>query len=299
MELREERRSGIDFLEAVTALLRRNRLAHPTAGLFDAGEVQWWWGQRARITDSWEQLVWLDESGLPAAAVIATEFGSGTQLDPLVLPDAPPDRIVHIMDRGLAHVRALGVETVMLEVDPANVVLLSALVGRGFTVEPGGGLVECWMDADARPAVSPLAEGYRLSDRVESTDRPHHMRNPARGHEGTGDRLRQTSLYRPDLDLVVYDRDDAVAAYGLFWFDPETASGVVEPMRTEDEHQQRGLARHVLTSGVARLARAGAERIKIGFQPDNAASRHLYTSAGFVPSRHNDMCSGPTAAVTA
>lgn len=38
-------------------------------------------------------------------------------------------------------------------------------------------------------------------------------------------------------------------------------------MRTEDDHQRRGLARHVLTTGIGRLAESGAERIKICFEP--------------------------------
>jgi RimJ/RimL family protein N-acetyltransferase len=97
------------------------------------------------------------------------------------------------------------------------------------------------------------------------------------------ERLSQTSLYRPDLDLVVLDGDDRGAAYGLFWFDPETATGLVEPMRTEDDHQRRGLSIHILTAGIDLLAEAGAMRIKIGFEPDNHASRGLYLSAGFHP----------------
>lgn len=43
----------------------------------------------------------------------------------------------------------------------------------------------------------------------------------------------ETSLYRSDLDLLILDQHDQVAAYGLFWFDPQTATGLVEPMRTE------------------------------------------------------------------
>ena len=127
-------------------------------------------------------------------------------------------------------------------------------------------------------------------------DRPHHMINERRNHTDPEPRFKQTSLYRADLDLVVYDDDGNVAAYGLFWYDPMTAVGLVEPMRTEDEHQQRGLARHVLTSGVDRLAQAGATRIKICFEPDNAAAKHLYLSAGFEAHRENDILAGPTRA---
>ena len=56
-------------------------------------------------------------------------------------------------------------------------------------------------------------------------------------------------------------------------------------MRTEDAHQRRGLARHILTTGIDLLSRAGARRIKICYEPDNPASKHLYLSAGFEPTR--------------
>jgi len=69
---------------------------------------------------------------------------------------------------------------------------------------------------------------------------------------------------------------------------------VVEPMRTEDEHQNRGLARHVLTSGIDRLVLAGAKRIKICFDPANAAARHLYLGVGFKVDRCNEIFVGPT-----
>ena len=105
-------------------------------------------------------------------------------------------------------------------------------------------------------------------------------------------RLLQTSLYRSDLDLLILDRDDNHAAHGLFWYDPKTATGLVEPMRTEDDHQRRGLARHILTTGIDLLAHAGAERIKICYEPDNPASSHLYLSVGFEPDRHTVVYTG-------
>ena len=92
----------------------------------------------------------------------------------------------------------------------------------------------------------------------------------------------------------VHDDRDRVAAYGLFWYDPVTATGLVEPMRTEDDHQRRGLARHILTNGLDLLAAAGAERIKICYEPDNPASGKLYRSVGFEPDRQTVVYAGPT-----
>lgn len=295
--LRERQLVGLDSLEAVTVLLQRVRNAHPTAGLYQAAELQWWW-RNPRPTDEFGQLFWFDEHGRPAAAVIATDWGDGssavyedTTLAMIAMPDASPEWLAHLVDRGLAHAAEAGIETVDLEVDVADPVVREVLAGRGFE-RKGDGVIEGWLAAAERPAVSRLSEGYRLSTRSQTMQRPHHF--GTRGGPRTEERLRQTSLYRSDLDLVVHDIQDEVAAYGLFWFDPETATGVVEPMRTEDAHQRRGLARHVLTAGVDRLAAAGAERISIGWEPDNPASGHLYRSVGFEPVLRTDVFSGPT-----
>jgi len=282
--LREEHRVGLQYLETATALLQRVRSSHRTAGLYEAADLQWWWSQMPRSTDNLPQLFWIDHLGRPEAAMIATDSPVRTQLDPMIMPDATPDLVAHVIERGLAHARESGFEAVGLEVDRADDLLRDILVDHGFEIEEDG-LVETWLTADARPEISPLHEDYRLSSRLDTMQRPHHMINPTRNHSDPEPRLRQTSLYRPDLDLVIHDSRDSVAAYGLFWYDPVSATGLVEPMRTEDDHQQRGLARHILTAGIGLLAAAGAERIKICYQPDNQASKGLYLSVGFEPVR--------------
>lgn len=282
--LREVHLVGLDYLKAVTALLQRVRSSHPTAGLYEAADLQWWWSQRSRSSDDLPQLFWFDQLGRPESAVIATDWGERIALDPIVMPDATPDWLAHVMERGLAHAGASGFGAIGLEVDRVDDVLRDVLVGHGFEIEDDG-LVETWLGADARPDISPLPDDYRLSSRLDSMQRPHHMISLERNHPDPEARLRLTSLYRPDLDLVVHDRHDSVAAYGLFWYDPETATGLVEPMRTEDDHQRRGLARHILTTGIDLLAEAGAERIKICYEPDNPAARGLYLGVGFEPDR--------------
>ena len=292
--MREEFRAGLAYLEAQTTLLQRVRNAHPTKGLYEAAEMHWWWTIR-RSTDTFNQLFWFDDEDQVAASVVVNDFGTGSSIlyhEPIivvsVLPNATPDWTTHVVERGLAHLAEHGIDTVELEVDRADEVQQRVLRDNGFTVA-GDALIECWLDASTRPEISPLHDGYRLLSRSETAALPHHMVAPHR--PGFAQRLQEISLYRPDLDLAVVDDQDTVAGYGMFWFDPVTATGTVEPMRTHDEHQQRGLARHVLTSGVDRLANAGAKRISIGFEPNNPASGPLYQSVGFQPHRQTDMYS--------
>ena len=55
--------------------------------------------------------------------------------------------------------------------------------------------------------------------------------------------------------------------------------GLVEPMRTEDSHQGRGIASHVLASGLERLSALRCERLKV------SNDIGLYLRAGFEPVR--------------
>lgn len=287
--MREEHRVGIHYLDAATALLHRVRNAHPTAGLLEAADLQWWW-RTPRTTDHLRQLFWFDHLGHPEAAVIATDWGGAIALDPIVMPGASPGWVAHVIERGLAHAGESGLAAVDVVADRADDVMREVLRGHGFAAGEGTdassaslSVVTAWLAADARPGISPLHADYRLASRLESRQRPHHM--AARSGPDVEGRLHQTSLYRPDLDLCVLDSQDSVAAYGLFWFDPETATGLVEPMRTEDSHQRRGLAWHLLTAGIDLLAQAGAARIKLCFSPDNPAAKGLYLRTGFQPDK--------------
>jgi GNAT superfamily N-acetyltransferase len=279
--MRAEHRVGLDYLTTATALLQRVRRAHPTAGLYEAADLQWWW-RTPRDTDDLAQLFWFDDAGRPVAAAIAIDWAGRVALVPVVMPDASPDHVARVIEHGLAHLRASGFDAVDVDTDRADTVMRDALAGHGFTVESDE-IAETWIATDARPPVSPLADGYRLGTRLDTGSRAHHFIE--RSGPDVETRLRQTSLYRPDLDLLVRDERDDVVAYGLFWFDPATATGLVEPMRTEQAHQRRGLARHILTTGIDRLAGAGAVRVKICFEPGNPAARDLYLGVGFEPDR--------------
>lgn len=290
-------RTGIDAIDAITQLLQRIRKAHPDSGGYQAAELQFWWS-RPRRTDTVQQLFWFDDTGQPEAAVILVDFADASSLlyravtfCPVLMPDATADQVAYVVTQGLAHAAEQGFTSVELEVGTTDAVMHQVLAELGFVVKEEAALVECWLDVARKPAISPLADGYRLRSRADMGNVTHHM---SRAGDDFAERLQQLSLYRTDLDLVVLTDDNEQAGMGLFWYDPTTTSGVVEPMGTLDEHRQKGLARHILTAGIDKLANLGATRIAINYEPDNPASGRLYRSVGFEPARQNGLFSGAT-----
>jgi GNAT superfamily N-acetyltransferase len=269
--VRRELLRGLERLDATTTVLHRARVADPLGGMWEAADVQWWW-RRPRATDELALPVWFDDAG-PVAAAGLTAWDDAWQADAFAVPSTVDEEDVWAatMDAAAEH-RGQALELLVREDAP----LVGLAIEHGFTMtdEVSG---TAWMDADRRPAVVAV-DGFTIVDRVTRADRPHPM--IARNGAGVAARLRQCSLYDPALDLAVEDADGRVAGYALFWLDPTTLVGLLEPMRVEDEYQRRGLARMLLTTGLDRLARAGARRLKVGFGTD--AARDLYLGAGFV-----------------
>ena len=277
MTMRFHDAAGRQYLELVTTLLHRVRLADPTAGEWEAADLQWWW-RRDQHDDPRNATFWFDEDNEPIAAVILTDWGEGWGVDVIEVPDDDqferPALWPHALER-TRHVLDKPIETSVRDDDPPTTAWLTA---EGFSALDEV-VITCWMQATQRPAVAPLPDGYRLVTRSSSTGRAHHM--ILRSGPAVAERLLECSLYRPDLDLAVVAPDGDVAAYGLFWADPVTGVGLVEPMRTEDAHQGRGLAKHVLTTGLELLAASGCERLKVSYIEGNEAARRLYLNAGF------------------
>jgi GNAT superfamily N-acetyltransferase len=268
---------GFEYLATVAALLHSARRRFPTGGIWEAADLQWWW-RRDQHDDPRNATFWFDDGDEPIAAVIMTDWGEGWGVDVIEVPDDDrferPALWPHAIER-MQHMSAKPIETSVRDDDPPTTVRLAA---AGFSALDEV-VVSCWMRATERPAVTPLPDGYRLVPRSASTDRPHHL--IPRSGPAVAERLLECSLYRPDLDLAVVAPDGEIAAYGLFWADPVTGVGLVEPMRTEDQHQGRGLGTHVLTSGLELLAATGCTRLKVSYVDGNDAARRLYLNAGF------------------
>lgn len=278
MVLREGRASGIGCVQVATALLRRIRMADPDAGVWEAADVQWWW-RRPRASDALEQPYRLDEDG-PIGMGLLTEWGSAWQLDPIAVPEHAADVLPVAIERALALSADIGVRDLAIRAGDEDHVLGHVIAAAGFTPTTEIDRV-AWMDASAFSAAAPLPSGYRLTDRRRSPSGPHWLE--ARNGPETESRLRECSLYDPELDLAVHTVDGDLASYALLWFDDVTSVGMIEPMRTEDDHQRRGLGRALLAAGLRRVVDRGASRLKVGFESE--AAQGLYESLGFEPTQ--------------
>jgi GNAT superfamily N-acetyltransferase len=270
--IRREVLAGLERLNATSTVLERARLADPLSGMWEAADIQWWW-RRPRATDELALPVWFDEVG-PVAAADLTAWEDNWQADAFAVPSTVDVQEVWAATLAAAAEHRGKALRVIVREDDALLVDLAIESGFTMTDDLSG---TTWMESDHRPQVA-LVDGFAIVDRTERSGGPHPM--VARNGELVEQRLQQCSLYDPTLDLSVEDTDGNVAGYALFWFDHATLVGLLEPMRVNDEYQRRGLARMLMSSGLDRLARIGARRLKVGFESDFA--RALYVGGGFV-----------------
>lgn len=90
-----------------------------------------------------------------------------------------------------------------------------------------------------------------------------------------------SAAYEGARDLFVRTTDGRGAAACTIWFDPVNKVGLFEPVATHPDFQRMGLGKAVMAEGMRRMQAAGMERAILGFDPNNAPARALYTSLGF------------------
>jgi predicted N-acetyltransferase YhbS len=240
--------------------------------LWEAADVQWW-SRMPRRSDEVEQAFWLDSDG-PVAAVLLTSLGEEWQCDPLIASaDLVSIEIAWAEVEG--RLVALAGEEVSVPVRDDDVEMAARAAGAGLIARRRD--ATAWMAIEERPSIRPLPDGFRIVDRASADGNPHPFRS--RNGDAVESRLRECSLYDPRLDLAVETADGEVAAYSLYWLDPTTGVGLLEPMRVEEEFQRRGLAYTMFAEGAARLAGLGARRIKVSCSTEPAAA--LYAKCGF------------------
>lgn len=274
LPVREVEVSGDQVLTLATALLQRVGLAETEAGVWEAADVQWW-SRKARRSDDVEQLFWVDDDG-PVAGVLLTSWVDDVwQCDPIIVPGARSPSLNEVWAGAMVQVGRHAAGSFEVPVCDDDRRLGDLVDGAGLAAGERSSIA--WMNAADRPRVVGPPEGFVLVDRIQRPGTPHPMRH--RNGDQVEERLRRCSLYDPQLDLAIETLDGRGAAYSLYWFDPVTKVGLVEPVRVEDEYHRRGLARAMLTTGIERLAVRGARRLKIGFESAPAAA--LYEGLGF------------------
>ncbi len=262
---------GHEALALATRLLQDARRADPEVGVWEAADLQWW-SRRPRPSDAVPQRFWFVDDR-PAAVAALTWWSHAWGLDLLVVPGSPVDAD-EVWEHGWQQLLALGATAVesLVRVDDAAAV--RRLEAHAFGAGGGSGAVRAWTPRDTE--TPPVPDGYRLADRETRPGGPHPM--VGRNGPEVEQRLRRCSLYRPDLDLAVVAPDGSVAGYALCWNDPVTGVGLVEPVRVEDEHSGRGVARAMVGAGLDRLTDAGARRLQIGWETERP--RQLYRGLG-------------------
>jgi predicted N-acetyltransferase YhbS len=273
--VRETTATGREALDLTTLLLQRARRADPVAGVWEAADVQWW-SRRPMPSEAAAKPFWLDDEG-PVAGVVLTAWGDeGWQVDPVLVPGAEVD-LGTVWARALEAARRHSPGAFEVPVDDADTAAVALAEDAGLV--PGERDATGWLDVADRLPVVPLPDGFRLVDRAGRDDVPHPMRH--RNGDDVAARLAGLSLYDPAFDLAVETDDGRVAGYTLFWPDPTTGVGLVEPVRVEDEFARRGLARAMLTAGIDRLTARGMRRVKVSY--GSKAAGALYRGVGFVP----------------
>lgn len=280
--------TGHAYLDAVTDLLLRARADDAMAGLWEAGDPQWWWKDDDSLVSS-RRTFWLDAEARPVACLLlaqsAADGDEPGRVDADLIWRPSRDALVRervlpvAIDRLAALPRGPG-SAVSVWVDERDGDLRRRLESAGFRRETDGELVQLAQRPEHPPGPLPLPNGMRLDDdRSRPPDRPHHLAR--RNGALVAEKLRECSLYRPDLDLSVRTTNGEVAAYGLCWLDPANRVGLFEPVRTEDAFQRRGIGRAMMVEGIRRLMGNGATLIKVSSLASNDAAKGLYRGVGF------------------
>lgn len=133
------------------------------------------------------------------------------------------------------------------------------------------------------------AEGYAIRALGDVDEHParclvswqaFHPNAPDEDYEGGWyHNIQKAPLYRRDLDIVVVAPNGEFAAFCTIWFDDVTRTGLFEPVGTAPDHQRRGLGKSILTEGLTRLKRQGADIAYVGSYSEPAHA--LYASVGF------------------
>jgi ribosomal protein S18 acetylase RimI-like enzyme len=90
--------------------------------------------------------------------------------------------------------------------------------------------------------------------------------------------------YRSDLDLIAVAPDGRLAAFCVGWLgkgSEGSLSGQIEPFGVHQDFRRLGLGRAILSEGLRRLHRSGADSVYVATDKYRNAALRLYEMVGF------------------
>ena len=263
---------GSDYLAAASDLLHDVRRAGGLdAGLWEAADAQWWYPRDTHERP--DAATFWNVGGRPVCAAVLTrwnlELCGADVLGDWTL-DEPWEELVRRLD-------ALPEFDVDMAVADNDQALIARARSCGFVeVTERLGIGRAQPADVGTPEVLP--RGFRVIARPDLPG-PHPL--SVRNGDDVERWLGECSLYDPWCDLALVTDSGDVVGYALFWPDPVTGIGLVEPVRVEDDYAGRGLGTALVRAGLRRLVERGCRHLKVVYGLDNPARARLYAKAGF------------------
>lgn len=162
---------------------------------------------------------------------------------------------------------------------------IDCLGNLGYELQPGN-YIQTLRSLDM-PIPSPvLPEGFQ----IRSASGEHEAHLLVEVHKGSFGKLwtsdeylkvMRTPGFSIDHELVVVAPDGRFAAFLIYWLDPVSKSGLLEPVGCHKDFQRRGLSKALIYEAMQRMVNAGMEKAVVLYESDNPAAKNLYTSVGF------------------
>lgn len=265
------------YLKKVTDFMIACRREDPLGGMWDAGDLQWWWRENL-YGDPENQMFFEDHDGKTVGVILTSK--EYRCLDYEILPHLGQEKSAQeIFEWGLSRLCNLadndssGV-TLMIRHDHERFREMAEC--EGF-VPTDATYVQTALELATPPAPVQLSEGYavrsiRPKDLTE--EKPPVLCITAEMFR----RIRQSSLYNGDMHLVVALPDGRAAAECICWVDRVNGIGIFEPVRTHDQYQRRGLGRALMTEGLQRMTVCGVRLAKVSYAATNESAAALYVN---------------------
>lgn len=283
-------------LETMRRILAEGRAAGGPAYYVHVGDLNWWLFY-SDVADDFRPRTYLWESR-PGGQALGWAFFSTAHrtFDVFAHPSVAPQQRVHMFHWAEAHLAAAlrpsgARDLSTIWISEHDRLARQHLSSRGFRQSQEGMvcLARPLADRDDTPS---LPAGYTVRGVIgeqEATLRA------AASHAAFGStwpmeryvarylRFMRSSVYDPELDVVVVAPDGQVAAFCICWLDKLNRVGHFEPVGTHPAYQRRGLGRAVLQEGLRRLALRGMLAATVCVESTNPAALSLYRSVGMQP----------------